>query len=111
MRRQNIFIAALLIITVFLAPIGLPVFGQTSNSTLTAPPPTAFGQNVTVPNPSLQDNESAYQYLQQEATNTGSTVIKTTLPPLHIQTDLPTYNQGDKIIMSGQVRDIQMEPV
>ena len=108
MRRQNIFIAALLIITVFLAPIGLPVFGQTSNSTApTAPPPTAFGQNVTVPNPSLQDNESAYQYLQQEAINTGTGVIKTTLTPISVQTDLPTYNQGDKIIMSGQVRDIQ----
>ena len=107
MRRQNIFIAALLIITVFLAPIGLPVFGQTSNSTLTAPPPTAFGQNVTVPNPSLSDNESAYQYLQQEASNTGTGVIKTTLLPISVQTDLPKYNQGDKIIMSGQIRDTQ----
>ncbi len=99
MRRQNIFIASLLIITVFLAPIGLPVFGQNA----TAPPPSNAGPQ----NPNLQDNMTAYQYLQQEANKSGTGVIKTTLAPITVQTDLPTYNQGDKIVMSGQVRDIQ----
>ena len=89
MRSQNIFIVSLLIIIVFLAPIGLPVFGQ-----------------VPVTNPNGNDT-TAYQYLQQEANRTGTGVIKTTLPPITVQTDLPTYSQGDKIIMSGQIRDVQ----
>jgi predicted secreted protein with PEFG-CTERM motif len=90
MRRQNIFIASLLIITVFLASTSLPVFAQ----------------DVPVQQPDANQT-NAYQYLQQEANQSGTGVIKTTLPPLTIQTDLSTYNQGDKIVMSGQVRDLQ----
>jgi predicted secreted protein with PEFG-CTERM motif len=91
MRSSSILIAVLVITIAFFIPVINQVFAQ---------------QPVT--NPALQDNQTnAYQYLQQEANQSGTGVIKTTIPPLSIHTDLPTYSQGDKIIMSGQVRDIQ----
>ena len=36
-----------------------------------------------------------------------STVSLSTLSPLSINTDLPTYNQGDTIVMTGHVRDVE----
>jgi predicted secreted protein with PEFG-CTERM motif len=84
MRRSNIFIASLVIIMVILAPIGLPVFGQ-----VPVPKPDA---NVT----------TAYQLL-----HSNSTISISTLPPLSIKTDLPVYNQGDTVVMTGHVREIE----
>ena len=84
MRRSNIFIASLVIIMVILAPIGLPVFGQT--------PVTNPNANVT----------TAYQLL-----HTNSTVSASTIPPLSIKTDLPVYNQGDTVVMTGHVREVE----
>jgi predicted secreted protein with PEFG-CTERM motif len=90
MKNSSILIAVLVITISLSIPVITPVFAQQP-----------------VVNPALSDNQTAYQYLQQEANKSGTGVIKTTIIPLHIQTDLPTYNQGDKIVMSGQVRDIQ----
>jgi predicted secreted protein with PEFG-CTERM motif len=85
---------------VLLTPIGLPVFAQTP----TQLPPSNAGPV----NPKLLENTTtAYQYLQSEANATGLSDVKTQLQPLNITTNLPTYNQGDKIVMSGYVRDIQ----
>jgi len=82
----------ILVITIaFSIPVITPVFAQVSGG------PTNPNENVT----------TAYKLLQQESNLTGSGVSKTTIVPLSIHTDLPVYNQGDKIIMSGQVRDIQ----
>ncbi|MDE1843235.1 MAG: PEFG-CTERM sorting domain-containing protein [Thaumarchaeota archaeon] len=69
------------------APVALPVFGQTP-----------------VTNPK-GNQTTAYDLLQQEANQTG--VSKATLSPLAVNTDLPTYNQGDTIVITGHVRDTQ----
>ena len=90
MRRSNILIIILVITMAFSIPVITPVFAQVQGG----PPPP-------------DKNGTAYWYLQQEANQTGTGVMKTTISPLSIHTDLPTYNQGDKIIMSGQVRDIE----
>ncbi|MFZ0185169.1 MAG: PEFG-CTERM sorting domain-containing protein [Nitrosotalea sp.] len=83
-----------------MAPIGLPAFGQ--NATVSPP------SNAGPVNPKLLENTTtAYQYLQAEANATGLSDVKTQLQPLNVTTNLPTYNQGDKIVMSGYVRDIQ----
>ncbi|MDE1725600.1 MAG: PEFG-CTERM sorting domain-containing protein, partial [Thaumarchaeota archaeon] len=70
------------------APIALPVFGDAS------PVTNPKGNQTT-----------AYDLLQQEANQTG--VSKATLSPLAVNTDLPTYNQGDTIVITGHVRDTQ----
>ena len=90
MRRSSILIAILVITIAFSIPVITPVFAQDAGPT----------------NPNANET-TAYKLLQQEANQSGTGVIKTTIAPLSIHTDLPTYNQGDKIIMSGQVRDIQ----
>jgi predicted secreted protein with PEFG-CTERM motif len=90
MRRLSILITVLIISIAFSVPVITPIFAQVQGG---PPPPPKNG--------------TAYWYLQQEANQSGTGVIKTTIPPLSIHTDLPTYNQGDKIIMSGQVRDVQ----
>jgi predicted secreted protein with PEFG-CTERM motif len=84
MRRSNILYASLVIIMVVSAPIGLPVFGET--------PVTNPNANVT----------TAYQLL-----HANSTVSLSTIAPLSIKTDLPLYNQGDTIVMTGHIREIE----
>src|SRR5579885_930040 len=88
MKRSSVFYSILLIIMVMAAPIALPVFGQTP-----------------VTNPK-GNQTTAYDLLQQEANQTGG-ISKATLPPLVVNTDLPTYNQGDTIVITGHVRDTQ----
>ncbi|MDE1770630.1 MAG: PEFG-CTERM sorting domain-containing protein [Thaumarchaeota archaeon] len=89
MRRANIFIAIIVITLAISLSLSTPVFAQS------------------VTNPKYSDsNQTAYDLLQQEANQTGG-ISKATLAPLSIHTDLPTYNQGDTIVMTGHVRDAQ----
>ena len=90
MKNSSILIAVLVITIAFSIPVITSVFAQVGGPT----------------NPNANET-TAYKLLQQEANQSGTGVIKTTIAPLRIQTDLPTYNQGDKIVMSGQVRDVQ----
>ena len=39
--------------------------------------------------------------------HTNSTVSLSTISPLSIKTDLPTYNQGDTVVMTGHVREVE----
>ncbi|SMH72462.1 exported protein of unknown function [Candidatus Nitrosotalea okcheonensis] len=93
MRRSSICYIILLTIAVSIAVIALPVYAQTSGSPTVGGGPANPNANVT----------TAYKLLQQEANRTG--VIQTTIAPLSINTDLPTYNQGDTVIMTGHIRD------
>ncbi len=88
MKRSSVFYLALLMITASITVITLPVYAQVGG-------PSNPNANVT----------TAYKVLQTEANQTG--VSKSTLSPLAINTDLPTYNQGDTIVMTGHVRDPQ----
>ena len=87
MKRSSVFYLVLLAITASITVIASPVYAQVSGG-----PPNPKGNQTT-----------AYDLLQQEANQTG--VSKSTLAPLAINTDLPTYNQGDTVIMTGHVRD------
>ena len=84
MKRSSIFYLALSIITVSIVAITLPVYAQTAG-------PANPNANVT----------TAYKLLHQN----GTAISLSTLPPLTIKTDLPTYNQGDTIVMTGHVRE------
>ena len=86
MKRSSIFYLVLLVITASITVITLPAYAQVGG-------PSNPNANVT----------TAYKILQDEANQTG--VSKSTLSPLSINTDLPTYNQGDTVIMTGHVRD------
>ena len=88
MRRANIFIVITVIVLAISVPLSIPVFAQAGPSNPNA--------NAT----------TAYKLLQQEANQTGG-ISKATLSPLSINTDLPTYNQGDTVVMTGHVRDPQ----
>src|SRR5574340_1750740 len=85
MKRSSIFYL-LLIISVTIAVITVPAYAQTAG-------PSNPNQNVT----------TAYKLLHQN----GTSISLSTLPPLIIKTDLPTYNQGDTIVMTGHVREPQ----
>jgi predicted secreted protein with PEFG-CTERM motif len=85
MRRLSIFIVILVITMVCSIPVIIPVFAVTGGP----PNPNA---NVT----------TAYKLL-----HTNSTVSLSTIPPLSIKTDLPVYNQGDTVVMTGHVRETQ----
>ncbi len=85
MRRSSIFIAILVIAMVISGPISIPVFATQGG-------PANPNANVT----------TAYKIL-----HTNSTVSLSTIPPLSIKTDLPTYNQGDTVVMTGHVREVQ----
>jgi predicted secreted protein with PEFG-CTERM motif len=61
-----------------------------------------IGANVTIPNPNNNGSITAYQLLQQE--HNGS-LTATSLPPLSIQTNSPSYNQGDTIVINGQIKN------
>jgi predicted secreted protein with PEFG-CTERM motif len=87
MKRSSIFYLVLLTITASIAIITLPVYAQTAGG-----PANPKGNETT-----------AYDLLQQEANHTG--VSKSTIAPLSINTDLPTYIQGDTVIMTGHIRD------
>jgi predicted secreted protein with PEFG-CTERM motif len=87
MKRSSVFYLVLLAITASITIIALPAYAQVSGG-----PPNPKGNSTT-----------AYDLLQQEANQTG--VSKSTISPLSINTDLPTYNQGDTVIMTGHVRD------
>ncbi|MGI0075181.1 MAG: hypothetical protein ACREA5_04470, partial [Nitrosotalea sp.] len=86
MKRSSVFYLILLTIAVSIVGITLPVYAQTAGPS----------------NP--RDNVTAYDLLQQQANQTGG-VSMGTIAPLSINTDLPTYNQGDTIIMTGHIRD------
>jgi predicted secreted protein with PEFG-CTERM motif len=58
--------------------------------------------NATVANPNA-GVMNAYQYLQQE--HNGS-LTASSLPPLSLQTNSPTYNQGDTIVINGVVKTV-----
>ncbi|MFZ1076210.1 MAG: PKD domain-containing protein, partial [Nitrosotalea sp.] len=58
--------------------------------------------NATVANPNA-GTMNAYQYLQQE--HNGS-LTASSLPPLSVQTNSPSYNQGDTIVINGAVKNI-----
>ncbi len=58
--------------------------------------------NATVPNPN-SGTLNAYQYLLQE--HNGSTTASSVLP-LSVQTNSPSYNQGDTIVINGEVKSI-----
>ena len=45
---------------------------------------------------------TAYKLLHQ-----NGTISLSTLPPLSIQTDLPTYSQGDTVVITGHVREVE----
>ena len=85
MRRSSILIAILVITIAFSISVITPVSAQVAG-------PANPNANVT----------TAYKLLHQ-----NGTISLSTLPPLSINTDLPTYSQGDTIIMSGHVRDVE----
>jgi predicted secreted protein with PEFG-CTERM motif len=85
MRRASIFIAIIVITLAISVPLSIPVFAQEAG-------PQNPNANVT----------TAYSLL-----HSNSTISVSTLAPLSIQTDLPTYNQGDTIVMTGHVREVQ----
>ena len=59
--------------------------------------------NATVPNPnSAQMN--AYQLLMQEH---NQSVTATSIPPLSVQTNSPSYSQGSTVVINGQVKSVQ----
>jgi predicted secreted protein with PEFG-CTERM motif len=84
MRRSNILIVFLVATTTLCILISLPAFAQAG--------PTNPNANIT----------TAYKLLYK-----NGTISQTTLPPLSIKTDLPSYSQGDTVVMTGHVRDIQ----
>jgi predicted secreted protein with PEFG-CTERM motif len=86
MNRSIVFYLALMIITSSIVVIASPAYAQVGG------PANPKGNQTT-----------AWDILQQEANKTG--VSKSTLAPLALNTDLPTYNQGDTVIMTGHVRD------
>ncbi len=88
MKRSSIFYLVLLTIAVSITVITSPAYAQTAGG------PTNPNANVT----------TAYDLLQQEANQTGG-VSKATISPLSVNTDLPTYNQGDTVVMTGHIRD------
>ncbi|MDE1815220.1 MAG: PKD domain-containing protein [Thaumarchaeota archaeon] len=59
--------------------------------------------NVSSINPDNNGAITAYQYLQQE--HNGS-LISSSLPPLSVQTDALSYNQGDTITIHGVVKNV-----
>ena len=83
MKRSSVFYL-LLIITASIAIITVPAYAQTAG-------PSNPNENVT----------TAYKLLHQN----GTSISLSTLAPLTIKTDLPTYNQGDTIVMTGHVRE------
>ncbi len=99
MKRSSVFYLVLLTITTSIAIITLPAYAQTTtngtgtNSTITV------GGGPANPNANVT---TAYDLLQQEANQTG--VSMSTIPPLSVNTDLPTYNQGDTVIMTGHIK-------
>jgi len=84
MRSSSILIAVLVITIAFSIPVITPIFAQVGG-------PLNPNANVT----------TAYKLLHK-----NGTISLSTISPLSIKTDLPSYNQGDSIIMSGHVRDI-----
>ena len=60
------------------------------------------GANATIANPN-NGTMNAYKYLLQE--HNGSTVASS-LPPLSVQTNSPSYGQGDTIVINGVVKNV-----
>src|SRR3989442_8811949 len=84
MRTLSVVCAALVAIMIISGSLSFPAFAQT-------PGP---------PNPNA-NKTTAYTLLHQNGTNIAST------PPFVIKTDLPSYNQGDAVVISGHVRQLQ----
>src|SRR5690349_20050010 len=83
MKRSSVFYL-LLIITASIAVITVPAYAQTAG-------PSNPNANVT----------TAYKLLHQNETS----ISLSTLSPISIKTDLPTYRQGDTVVMTGHVRE------
>ena len=86
MRRSSVALATLVTIMVISAPVCLPVFAQT-------PGPTNPNANVT----------TAYKILNENQTG----ISPSTLPPLSVKTDLPSYNQGDTVVITGHIKEVE----
>ena len=84
MRTLSVVCATLVAIMIISGSLSFPVFAQT-------PGP---------PNPNA-NKTTAYTLLHQNETNIAST------PPFAIKTDLRSYNQGDTVVISGHVRELQ----
>ena len=85
MRRSSILIGIIVITIAFSISVIMPVSAQVAG-------PTNPNANVT----------TAYKLLHQ-----NGTISLSTLPPLSINTDLPTYSQGDTIVIAGHVREAE----
>ena len=85
MRRLSILIGIIVITIAFSISVITPVSAQVAG-------PTNPNANVT----------TAYKLLHQ-----NGTISLSTLPPLSIKTDLPTYNQGDTVVITGHVREAE----
>jgi len=61
----------------------------------------AFAQVAGPTNPNANQT-TAYTLLHQNGTMSLSTI-----PPLSVKTDLPSYSQGDTVVMNGHVKDVE----
>jgi predicted secreted protein with PEFG-CTERM motif len=77
-------------------------YTQQFTETVTGTIGANVGSNATVANPN-SGIMNAYKYLLQE--HNGS-LVASSLPPLSIQTNSPSYGQGDTIIINGAVKNI-----
>src|SRR5712692_5638194 len=84
MRALSVTCVALVAIMVISGLVSFHVFAQTSGP----------------PNPNA-NMTTAYKLLHQNATNLATT------PPLTVKTDLPSYSQGDSVVVTGHIRELQ----
>ncbi len=87
--RKSVIYGILVAIIVLSVSISLPVFAQVTG-------PSNPNANVT----------TAYKVLYGNGTN-GTSTLLTTTPPLLVKTDLPSYKQGDSVIITGNVRELE----
>jgi|SRR5579885_737001 predicted secreted protein with PEFG-CTERM motif len=86
--RKSVIYGILVAIIVSSVSISSPVFAQQAG-------PANPNANVT----------TAYKLLHGNGTN--ATSLLSTTPPLSIKTDLPSYKQGDAVIVTGHVRELE----
>ncbi len=86
MRASSVICGALVGIMVISALVSFQVFAQT-------PGPTNPNANKT----------TAYNLLHGNQTNLSIANI----PPLTVKTDLPSYNQGDSVVITGHIRQLE----
>jgi predicted secreted protein with PEFG-CTERM motif len=85
MRRFGILVAIFVITMVLSVSSSLPVFAQVGG-------PANPNANVT----------TAYTLLHK-----NGTISLSTIPPLSVKTDLLSYNQGDTVVVTGHVKEVQ----